>query len=750
MPCNALVKKRLFSPFQSGASVMAVAAGLAFAGTANAQDSASSTPDARDSTPGVIIVTARKRSETTLEVPESVTAFSQELLERASIEDIDDVGLAVPNLQLSTRADGFPNVTVRGLGGFGNTQGVGFYLDDVQLFSDASSRFGGLERIEVLKGPQGILYGGSNIGGAVKFVSSRPNPDAFEGRIVAKAGTDSYFDGEIELNLPLGENWAFKVFAFGETDDSFLINPQTPRENGKIAEGSKDIGKREQYGVRGAIYGDLGGTEIYITARYNEFDGPNNAWVRELDGDFNYSRRIDMSYNPRNKRETFGLTGHIDIPIGNVTLQSITSYTDTKSLRETDLDIQNEFVLDLFRPEDFDAFTQEIRLTSDDTGPFTWQIGGYLLDLNRDLDSILIIREAFCFIDPGTCAPLSQNDDVILAEVPFEVSKRSREQLAAFVNASYTFGQIELSGGLRVDNTTSKRDNLDSGLSGKAEVTEVLGRASVSWSNLDNTALLYATFSQGFEPADFSLSNLSTANSLLRYDKETADQIEIGYKGQLLDNSLFLTVAAFYIDYKNRQFELQTVDPATDTPVEGIVNVGDSTQMGVEVDFVWQLSDNVTLSGGAGYIDAEWDDGVVSPVSGLDLGGIQPPNVSKWSATGALDYEGDLVSGEFFVRAQARYKGKSSTNAQFFDVPGDDYPIFDNPSYFVFDLAAGIEFGRLSIGARAENIFDKKYFNDVQEFPNFAGTLNAGEPGQIIIGTLGQAQRFIMSVGYEF
>lgn len=749
MSYNSLVKGRAVSPVRSGVSLAAIAFSLVLGGAAGAQETTSS-PAAEESEPGLIIVTARKRSETTLEVPESVTAFSEKMLERANIEDIDDVGLAVPNLQLSTRADGFPNVTVRGLGGFGNTQGVGFYLDDVQLFSDASSRFGDLERIEVLKGPQGILYGGSNIGGAVKFVSARPEPGVFEGRIAAKAGTDNYFDGEVELNVPLGNNWAFKMFAFGETDDSFLINPKTPRENGRIAEGSKDIGRREQYGIRGAIYGDLGGPEIYITARYNEFDGPNNAWVRELDGDFGYSRQIDLSYNPRNKRETFGLTGHIDVPIGDLTLQSISSYTDTQSLRETDLDIQNEFVLDLFRPEDFDAFTQEIRLTSDEASPLVWQIGAYLLDLKRDLNSVLIIREAFCYIDPGTCSPLSQNDDEILAEVPFEVSKRSRDQLAAFVNASYTLGQIEFSGGLRVDNTTSKRDNLDTGLSGKADETVVLGRASVAWSNLDETALLYATFSQGFEPADFSLSNLSTANSLLRYGKETADQIEVGYKGQLLDKNLFLTVAAFYIDYNSRQFELQTVDPATGSPVEGIVNVGDSTQMGVEVDFVWQLSNNITFSGGAGYIDAEWDDGVISPVSALDLSGVQPPNVSKWSATGALEYEGDVGNGEFFVRGQARYKGKSSTNAQFFDVPGDDYPIFDNPSYFVFDLAAGFEFNQFSVGARAENIFDKRYFNDVQEFPNFAGGLNAGEPGQIVIGTLGQAQRFIVSVGYEF
>ena len=262
------------------------------------------TQNSEDDNPAVIVVTARKRAESTLKVPETVTAFSEASLERANIQDIDDVGLAVPNLQLSTRTDGFPNVTVRGLGGFGNTQGVGFYLDDVQLYADASSRFGDLQRIEVLKGPQGILYGGSNIGGAVKFVSKRPEPGAFYGEISARAGTDNYFDGEVELNLPLGKNWALKVFGFAETDDGYLINPRTPRQNGRRAGADEDIAKREQYGARVSLFGEVGDAEVYLTARYNELKSANNPWIRELDGNFRYSRLVDTSYNPRNERET--------------------------------------------------------------------------------------------------------------------------------------------------------------------------------------------------------------------------------------------------------------------------------------------------------------------------------------------------------------------------------------------------------------------------------------------------------------
>ncbi len=207
---------------------------------ARAQDGS----EEQETYPGAIVVTARKRAESTLEVPETVNAFGAEQIERANIQDIDDIGLAVPNLQLSTRTDGFPNVTVRGLGGFGNTQGVGFYLDDVQLFADAASRFGDLERIEVLKGPQGILDGGSNIGGAVKFVSKRPDPSELSGQIVARAGSFNFFDGQAELNLTLSQDWAVKMFGYAETDDGFLTNPRTPHQNGRRADANADIGRR--------------------------------------------------------------------------------------------------------------------------------------------------------------------------------------------------------------------------------------------------------------------------------------------------------------------------------------------------------------------------------------------------------------------------------------------------------------------------------------------------------------------------
>ena len=204
-----------------------------------------------------VLVTARKREESLLDIPESVQAIGGADIDRQNIKSLEDVGFLVPNLNLSTRADGFANVSIRGLGSFGNTQGVGFYLDDVQLFSDASSRFGDLERIEVLKGPQGTLYGGSNIGGAIKFVSARPDSSTSSKRVKALVGDQGIADGEISINSPMENDWAMRLFAFGSTNDGYLVNPNSARANGLAADNDKDIGQSEESGLRISLAGPV-------------------------------------------------------------------------------------------------------------------------------------------------------------------------------------------------------------------------------------------------------------------------------------------------------------------------------------------------------------------------------------------------------------------------------------------------------------------------------------------------------------
>lgn len=711
-----------------------------------------------------IIVTARKREENALEIPESLTTFSGALAERANINGLEDLSLLVPNLFMNRRLDGFPNVSMRGLGAFGNTQGVGFYLDDVQLFGDASSRFGDFERIEVLKGPQGILYGGANIGGAVKFVTARPDPSGFSGRVKASAGEDNYYDGEIQMNIPVAQDWALRLFGFAMTDDSYLVNPNSPRRNGGRGDNDPDIGHTEKYGVRAALAGQI--TErlsAYATLRYNELEGPNNTWSRELSGDLTHTNRIDTSFNPRHKRDTVGASLELTYEFDDFAIASTTSYTDTDSDRWTDLDIDPEHVLNLFRPWPVNVWTQELRLTSTTDNPLQWQAGGYFMEYRRNYNAVLPVPYGFCFFLDPSCNPTPDDPapfppadsdppgSTIVVTLPFENSHREREQLAGYANFSYRMNNIEVGGGMRVDRWESERVNRDSGISGRQADTEILGRASVSLFFDEDRSMVYGLFSQGFEPGDFNLTNFEGANDLFGYGAEQATQYELGYKGRLAGDSLLLTLAAFFIDYEDRQFELQTQDPITSAVVEGIINAGNSEQWGLEGDLQWRLPQGWTLSAGFGYLDAEWDGGVTSPITGASLSGMRPPNTAKWSAVAAMDYARDLKNGTRLTgRLQARHKGAAATNAQFFDAPGDDFPFWENPSFTVVDLGVGLEWNQWEFGVHVENLFDEDYYIDSQEFPNFAGSAVPGGPGSIIIGTLEQPRRVVGSAQYRF
>tara|TARA_R110002060_G_scaffold78357_1_gene91406 strand:- start:2728 stop:4950 length:2223 start_codon:yes stop_codon:yes gene_type:complete len=717
----------------------------AVAGTSYAQQEGSETAETASAQLEVISVTARKRTESIMEVPESVTAMSESMMEKAGIDGLADIGLQVPNLYMSTRLDGFPNVSIRGLGGFGNTQGVGFYLDDVQLFSDASSRFGDLQRIEVLKGPQGILYGGSNIGGAIKFISKRPSTDDFESRVKATLGTDSFSDLEAEFNIPLSEDWAMRFFAYTETDDSYFTNPNSPRQSGVSGTNAKDVGKKDQSGIRLALGGTSGDLSIYASVRYNELNGANNIWSRETSDDFQYSNSVDTSFNPQIEKDTLAGSIELEYEFENMTFTSITAYSDSEMVRESDLDISPELILDLVRPEDVTTFSQELRLSSSSVGPLEWQVGVYHLNLERELASELIVYEGFCFLDPGFCDPSPGSE--ILAVDPFEVSDRTRKQSALFANVNYSWDSFEAGFGIRLDEWESTRINKISSLSGELSDTEVLGRFSLSWTQEDG-GMFYGTISQGFEPGDLNLNNFTGDNTLIPYGNESAIQYEIGYKNRMLDNRLDIYAAIFAIDYSDRQYELQATDPNGGF-VEGIINAGDSSQWGFESDFTFALTENWIVSGGIGYVDAEWKDGTVLAGINADLSGKTPPNISNFSSSLALEYYESLTDElEFSARLGMQYKGASSTNSQFF--PGGVIGEFENPSFTVFNLNTTFEWEHLKVSLMLENLTDEEYYVDVQEFPNFAGSALPGAAEGVIIGTLEQPRRVRLSIQYTF
>lgn len=692
-----------------------------------------------------IVVTARKREENPLEISESLTVFGADFIDNNDIDNLTDIANLVPNMYMAVRADGLPNVSIRGVGAFGNTQGVGFYLDDVQVYADATASFGDIERIEVLKGPQGTLYGGSNIGGAVKYVTNKPDPSGFSGNAQVGFGEDNYYKASAVINAPLSADWAVRLFAQTENDDSFLVNPNSPRVNGNRNNNDPDVGHREQTAFRLSLAGAFTDRfSLFASLRYNDLDAPNNYWVRELSPDFEYPATLDTTFNPRLERDTVAATVELTYDFENVAFTSLTSYADTDANRSVDIDLTQEYIIDSVHDQKSETFSQEFRLTSTDSSPLQWLTGLYYVDYSREEESQLLAGAAF--FNP---TPTLEEELAPPFEIPFRNYNRYRDQTAAFGNLSYRTDKYEYAVGARADRWTSYRFNDDTGLPGKQSDTEFLFRGSVTRFLEDDQSMVYGLISQGFEPGDFNLTSFTNADTLLGYGPEKATNFEAGYKGRLADDRAVLTFAAFLVEYEDRQFELQTEDPNGEGIVEGIINAGDSQQWGFEADIEWRLDELWTLQAGIGYLNAEWKSGTVSPINDADLSGRTPPQSPEWSGIAALSYNQNLGGDrEIFGRLQVQYKGEVTTNSQFLDVPGDDFPIWTNPSYTVVDLNVGYLWSDWELNFLVENLFDEDYYVDAQEFPNFASAFIP--QSTIIIGTVEQKRRISAMLTYNF
>ena len=687
-----------------------------------------------------IIVTARKREESLTDVPESVAAISSDTITRHNVKTLDKVGLQIPNFNLNTRADLMPNVSMRGMGAFSLTQGVGFFLDDVQLFSDASSRFGDLERIEVLKGPQGVLYGGSSIGGAVKFIAKRPSADELSGSVKLMAGQQNSTDVEASINVPMSDSWAMRAFAFRAEDDGFLYNPLYDDDS---------IAGWEKIGGRLSIAGPLSDNlSLYASARYNEYDGPNNTWVYQpytppnTRPNFSYTREVDIDTINNADQENNGLHLELVWELGGFDVTSITGYTKTEQVRTTDVDLTRDAVYDVVQTEEMETITQEIRLTSTTESNLQWQAGLYTSTYERDEQTTAIIFGG-AVVDPGS-----------------RVDSQERTHLAAFGNLTYTAGPWEMAFGLRVDSWEHKNQldpttsylppqSYELGLvhKGKTDGTEVLPRLSIARDLSDNT-MAYLTVSQGYEPGqakhDGPYIDEQGNPQLTILGKEEATQIELGLKGSFSDGSGTFAIAAFMIDSKDRVFT-KVLSRASDGLYESMENVGDAENSGIEIEITKQVTENLTIALAAGVLDAEFKNG--AEAAGVDVSGLTPTstidNGIMLNATYNKPLSGDMeLIGDLMYTRRGEGVG----------YPAHDAPI--NPSYATVNLSAGVRGENWQLMVHGENIFDEEYYTDADNFANlwaYPGNLfTDGTYPTLTMGTWGQPRMVSVSLTYDF
>jgi iron complex outermembrane receptor protein len=667
---------------------------------------------------GAIVVTARKREESLRDVPESIAAFSDGAMAVRGIETINDLARQTPSLSLSERQNHVPNVVLRGIGSYGFVEGVGFYIDDVQNYTDKTMRLEDLERVEILKGPQGTLFGGSSLAGAVRYISKRPkfDPSAeFKGDLGGRSYQSAYASG----NVPLGDTMAARASGYYTHDNGF---------NGDSNLNTSTSEMRE-YGLRGQLlYAPDDRLTVLLTARYRDFDGAYAAYAKQNSVD-RVNSRTALTFKPNYRTKTAGAVLQVDYDAGPIDITSISSFTRQK----TDYVVDGDYspaaaVRGQADGRPGKVYTQELRFTSDPSESFDWIVGLYASRRENVGGQVAPLNIT---AGPATIAPY------------VDLSSRQTEY-AVFGSGNLRFGDFTLTAGARLMRTIFKQHTIVS--QGRPVTTNsrltvadtiVLPKVSLAY-KIEGGTLLYASIAEGYEPGKVD----NSASPPATYKPETDWTYEVGIKGNL-GSTVYYEAAAFYIDSRRRQGE-SIVSLAGSIPTKRVTNIGDATSVGAEATVRWQPVQALALDGGVGYLDAEWDDNAT--FNGASIAGRQIPNASRWTLNLGATYTVALSDSlDLSLHADGAYKSSYPWQLSY-------RPISNvNPAYWLANARVALTSasGDWELAARVDNLFNERYFTEF--FPEQFGAQAAdGTCVGCHLAATGTGRRLVVSVSAKF
>ena len=703
-----------------------------------AQDSAAAT--AEESDDAVLVVTARRREENLIDVPIAVSAFSGAALEARGAVDLTDIGNITPNTTLETSrgTNSTLSAFIRGIGQqdpvSGFEQGVGIYLDDVYLNRPQAAVLDiyDVERIEVLRGPQGTLYGRNTIGGAVKYVT-RMLPDEFSLRLRGTFGTFDQAEGVATVSAPIGDLLRVGGSIARLSRGGFGDNLTTGLENY-----NKDV-----WAGRGTIEFGGHGEPVFVrlsgdySRDRSDPRGGHRLIPALVSGTPVLSNVFDSAgglVTPEQDVKSYGLAMNITANLSDaLTLRSISAWRKDTSYSPIDFDALPAADLDVPGAYFNEQISQEFQLQID-AGPLNGLLGFYYLDASADTLFDVRLFTTLAGLTAYTKAAVDTETYAVFGDFTYDLS----DQLSISVGGRYTWDnrranilrQNYLGGGSPVFGGAGIAFGAPStNFQGDRDFNKFTPRASISYQpNSDTT--FYASFSQGFKGGGFDPRGVGAnapdlnANgtrendevaAFLSFRPESVDSYEVGYKGNLLDGGLYVALAGFYADYSDVQIPGSVACTVSGLPSFcGVVsNAGKATFWGAEAEFNARLGeglmadgDRLNLLGAVGYINADYKEYITNiggvPTDVANFREVQ--NTPAWTASGTLAYTAPLGDGRLNLGSTLSYRSKTYQ----FEVPN---PYIDQSGYALLDAsivytAPGDSW---SIGLYGKNLTDKEY-----------------------------------------
>jgi len=696
-----------------------------------------------------VIVTAQKRTEALADVPMSVTVLGGDMLERTQAVNFQDLVSLVPGFSINSSTAGITRITLRGINTGGVASTVGVYVDDVPFGSSSglanaailSGDFDtfDLARVEVLRGPQGTLYGASSLGGVMKYVTNPPNPTKFEAK--GQLSVENVKDGDMGyavtgmVNVPVGETFAIRATGFYRFDDGYIDsigdNPivSLTDPNLNVIDGTRiedNINSVDVYGGRiAALFEPSESFSLKLMALIQNInsDAPNYVDADPVTLKPLHSKPVRSRYQLDQTDIEYQLySATIDWNFGSASLQSVTSYSTFEENLRNDIAASPSlgaavitYVLNdpadpsprllsdiLVQTTSTDKFTQELRLVSAESQTFEWLIGAYYT--NEDSG-----------IDPQSLLAVEAGTETIAADIPTlyrAVIPSKFEEYALFANATWHITpRFDLSFGGRASRNEQSASQVIDGLLfppttyDNVDSSESPFTYSVSPRfEINDNVSVYARAATGYRPGGPNLLPPgSPPGTPTSYDSDSLTNYEIGLKADSADGRWSFDVATYYLDWEDVQL-LATVN---DLNINA--NGGTAVSKGVEFAASLRPTDGLTLALNGAYTDAYLTEDTDPVVGGMD--GDPLPWVPEWSL--GLDGEYDwpvMSSATAYIGANLGYVDDRPTG---FSNLAPDGSIREADSYTIVNLRAGIDFGRWSIELYGRNLGDEEGVNDI-------------------------------------
>ena len=703
-----------------------------------------------------VIVTARKRDETSLNVPVAVNVFTAAEIEAAGIEKPQDFIDLTPNMTMvQTQNQGTSFITVRGISQARNSEpSVAVVIDGVAMAnpSQFNQELVDIESIQVLKGPQGALYGRNAIGGAILITSKQPT-DQFEGKVSAGYDSGPGYRVGATLSGPVSDTLKFRLSASYMDTDGYIDNPFLHEEADP--------------------YEDLSARGLLVWEPSDGFRADLRAYVSDVSTQalyFNITESVNDTHLPVrvnnpgvNDRDMYGASLKLDWTSSFGTITSVTAYDKLEEILTGDqfnfLPIPESVLFQFFQADqaqhqflDVDAVSQELRFTSPADRRARWIFGAYAISTDRFISTGNVIDIGDGIVPEVRHTPLTKFDLATNCFPPacrqftFLADSQDNFAWAVFGDFSYDLtDKLEGSVALRYDN--DERENTTEtpaeflptptafpGQVRKHTWDELQPKVTLRYKPADDRTW-YVGYSRGFRSGGFNQTGVGAANIAGiddLFDKETADTYEAGFKGEFMDRRVATNLSVYYTKANGSYFFV--FDPNTST--QNLGNLGDVDYMGLEAEIKAALTDSFDAYLGLGYTDSDIKQSDRDP---NDVGN-QAPLVSEYSVNLGLAYRHDL----------AAFGGATAFVRTDLDVTGPTWFYPDNfterDTINVLNLRVGLDSKSWSVTAWAKNLTDEDYNAEWSPGPQFFP--NPGYTNNFVFKAL--PRRWGVDLAYRF